>query len=102
MPTRVAYSQVHIGAGATSFQARVAAGSPAGGTIDIYVDGCDMFANLPGIRVGSCVVSPTGGWQVWTDTECDIAPTTGVHDLYLRFSGTGTDALLNLDYFQFQ
>jgi arabinoxylan arabinofuranohydrolase len=48
------------------------------------------------------VVEPTGSWQTWTDVDCDMDSTKGVHDVYLRFSGTGTDALLNLDYFQFE
>jgi arabinoxylan arabinofuranohydrolase len=98
----IGYSQADFGDGVSRFRARVAAGSSAGGSIHIYVDGCDMFSNLPGVRIGSCSVSPTGGWQVWTDTECDIEPTTGVHDVYLRFAGTGTEPLLNIDYFQFE
>ncbi len=98
----IGYSQVDFGDGAASFRARVAADASAGGSIQIYVDGCDRFSNLPGVRIGACAVSPTGGWQTWADTECDIEPTTGVHDVYLRFSGTGTEPLLNLDYFQFE
>jgi arabinoxylan arabinofuranohydrolase len=98
----VGYSQVDFADGATSFQARVASGSAVGGMINLYVDGCDMFTTLPGVRVGSCQVSPTGGWQIWTDVVCAIEPTSGVHDLYLRFSGAGTDPLLDIDYFHFE
>lgn len=61
-----------------------------------------MFSNLPGEQIGACDVSPTGGWQGWNDTECDIGPTSGLHDLYLRFAGAGTEPLLNIDYFQFE
>lgn len=97
----IGYSQVDFGAGATRFRARVASASSQGGTIHLFIDGCDKFSNLPGTRIGSCAVSPTGGWQLWTDIECAIVPTTGVHDLYLRFSGTAGESLLNLDRFQF-
>ncbi len=98
----IGYSQVDFADGAISFRARVAAGSATGGTIDVYVDGCDMFTNLQGLRIGSCLVSPTGGWQTWLDIACDIEPTTDVHDVYLRFAGIGTEPLLNIDYFQFE
>jgi arabinoxylan arabinofuranohydrolase len=98
----IGYSQVDFGAGATSFRARVAAGSDSGGTIHIYVDGCDMFTNLPGLLVGTCLVEATGGWQNWTSVQCSIEPTDGVHDVYLRFAGAGSAALLSLDSFQFE
>jgi arabinoxylan arabinofuranohydrolase len=98
----IGYSQVDFGAGVTSFRARVASGCPSGGTIEVYVDGCDLFTNNPGLRVGTCPVGATGGWQVWTDVECSIEATTGEHDVYLRFAGTRSEPLLNLDYFQFE
>jgi arabinoxylan arabinofuranohydrolase len=98
----IGYSQVDFADGATSFRARVAAGSAAGGTINVYVDGSDMFTNLQGVRLGACLVSPTGSWQTWTDIECPTEPTTGVHDVYLRFSGIGTEPLFNIDFFQFE
>ena len=98
----IGYSQVDFADGASSFQARVAADDSAGGSIEVYVDGCDRFSNLPGTLIGSCEVSPTGGWQSWADVECDVESTTGVHDVYLRFAGTGTEPLLNLDHFQFE
>ena len=95
------YSQVDFGDGATGFRATVAAGSSDGGTIHIFIDGYDAFSSLPGVRIGSCSVGPTGGWQIWTDVDCDIEPTAGVHDVYLRFAGAGTKPLLNIDHFQF-
>ena len=61
-----------------------------------------MLTNLPGVLVGTCSVEPTGGWQSWTDVRCSIEPTAGVHDVYLRFAGTGAAPLFNLDYFQFE
>ena len=98
----IGYSQVVFGDGATRFRARVAAAADAGGSIGIYLDGCDRFSNLPGERVGTCAVDPSGGWQHWTEVECAIEPLAGVHDLYLSFSGSGVGPLFNLDYFQFE
>ena len=93
----IEYSQVDFGAGASSFHARVASSSSSGGTIQIYVDGCGS-----GTLLGSCAVSPTGGWQAWTDVQCPITTTTGVHDLCLQFAGTTGEPLLNLNYFHFE
>ncbi|AUX27867.1 uncharacterized protein SOCEGT47_084670 [Sorangium cellulosum] len=98
----IGISQVDFGAGATSFHARVASGSPTGGAIAVYVDGCDAFTDTPGVLVGTCPVSATGGWQAWTDIECSITPTAGVHDLCLRFTGDQPERLFNLDHFHFE
>ena len=98
----IGYSRVDFGAGATSFTARVASGSASGGSIEIYVDGCDRFTNLPGELLGSCAIEPTGGWQEWVDVECSIEEVTDVHDLYLRFAGAASGRLFDVDYFQFE
>ncbi len=98
----IGYSQVDFGDGASTFVARVASGSASGGSLEVYLDGCDRFTNLPGTRVGSCSVEPTGGWQEWTDVECAIEATADVHDVYLRFAGEASDPLFNFDYFQFE
>jgi len=93
----IEYSQVDFLGGASNFQARVASASSSDGTIEVYVDGCGS-----GTLVGSCAVSPTGGWQVWTDVTCSIDTTTGVHDVCLQFAGALSEPLLNLNYFQFE
>ena len=98
----IGYSQVELDAGATRFLARVASDAADGGRIDVYVDGCDRFWNLPGERVASCPVEPTGGWDVWVDVECELSAVSGIHDVYLRFVGAGTEPLLDLDYFEFE
>jgi arabinoxylan arabinofuranohydrolase len=98
----IGYSQVDFAAGASTFRARVASEFAEGGVIAVYVDGTDLFSNLPGVRIGLCPVAATGGWQAWTEIECDIELTEGVHDVYLRFAGVEGQALFNLDYFQFE
>jgi arabinoxylan arabinofuranohydrolase len=98
----IGYSQVDFGAGATLFHARVASDFADGGEIEICIDGCDLFTNIPGTLIGTCVVNTTGGWQAWTDVSCAIAETVGVHDVYLRFKGTESEELFNLNYFYFE
>ncbi len=80
--------------GALSFEASVASAG-AGGTIELRVDAED------GESIGSCAVSPTGGWQTWTTVTCDVSEISGVHDLFLVFSGGG-GSLFNLDWYQFE
>jgi hypothetical protein len=80
--------------GALSFEASVASAG-AGGTIELRVDAED------GQTIGTCTVSPTGGWQTWTTVTCEVSEISGVHDLFLVFSG-GSGSLFNLDWYQFE
>jgi arabinoxylan arabinofuranohydrolase len=84
---------VDFGTGATRFDARVASAT-SGGKIELRLDGAS------GTLVGTCVVPGTGGWQTWATVSCDVAGATGVHDLYLVFTG-GSGSLLNVNWWRF-
>jgi arabinoxylan arabinofuranohydrolase len=84
---------VDFGAGATSFEARVAS-STAGGNIELHLD------SVSGTQIGSCAVAGTGGAQTWTTKTCSITGTTGVHDLFLKFTGSGGN-LFNFNWWRF-
>jgi arabinoxylan arabinofuranohydrolase len=75
--------------------------SAGGGTIDVLQGGCEGFRSDPGTLVCSCVIEATGGSQDWSDVDCSIDAAGGVHDLCLRFGGSG-DQILNLDYYYFE
>lgn len=79
--------------GALSFEASVASNGP-GGNIELRLGG------KTGTLIGTCAVSPTGGWQMWEMVSCDVSDVEGVHDLYLVFTGSG-GPLFNLDWYQF-
>ncbi len=79
--------------GAVSFSARVASAT-SGGAIELRLDGPD------GTLVGTCTVPGTGGPQAWASSSCPVSGATGVHDLYLTFTGVGSP-LFNVDYWQF-
>ena len=85
---------VDFGAGATSFDARVAS-SASGGTIELHLD------SVSGTLIGTCAVAGTGGAQTWTTKSCSITSTTGVHDLFLKFTGSGTGNLFNFNWWRF-
>jgi hypothetical protein len=88
------YNAVNLN-GVTSFQARVASAG-LGGTINIYIDA------LTGTEIGSVAVPVTGGWQTWTNVSCALTGASGVHDVYLEYTGGTGASLFNVEWFQFQ
>jgi beta-glucosidase len=88
-----AYNSINFGSGATGFDARVASNT-SGGSIEVRLD------SLTGTLVGTCAVTGTGGWQTWTTKSCTISGVSGIHNLYLKFTG-GTGSLFNLNWFKF-
>ena len=85
---------INFGSGASKFFARIASAGP-GGNIELHLD------SLVGALIGTCAVSPTGGWQNWTTVSCNVSGASGVHDLYLKFTG-GLGNLFNVNWWQFQ
>ena len=48
------------------------------------------FLLFPGrTGAGTCAITGTGGWQTWATRTCAVTGATGVHDLYLKFTGGG-------------
>ena len=90
---RIEIRSVDFGAGATSFDARVASNG-SGGSIELHLD------SLTGTVIGTCAVSGTGGAQTWTTKSCTVTSTTGVHDLFLKFTGSGSN-LFNFNWWRF-
>ncbi len=84
---------VDFGTGATSFDARVSSAT-SGGSIELRLD------SVSGTLVGTCAVSGTGGWQTWVTKSCSVSGASGVHDLYLRFTG-GSGSLFNVNWWKF-
>ncbi len=87
------YNNINFNNGVTDFQARVASNG-GGGNIEIRLD------SITGPLVGTCKVTPNGDWQTWTDAECKITGASGMHNVYLKFTG-GSGYLFNLNWFQF-
>jgi arabinoxylan arabinofuranohydrolase len=84
---------VDFGTGADSFSARVASAAN-GGAIELRLD------SQTGSLVGTCAVSGTGGWQTWVTKTCAVSGASGVHDLYLKFTGSG-GALFNFNWWKY-
>ena len=84
---------VDFGTGAASFEARVASGTN-GGSIEIHLD------SLTGTLAGTCVVPGTGGSQTWATKSCTVTGVSGVHDIFLKFTGD-PGKLFNFDWWKF-
>ncbi|MGG1639163.1 carbohydrate-binding protein [Paenibacillus sp. NRS-1760] len=87
------FNNVNFGSGASSVALRVAS-QTSGGNVEIRLD------SLNGTLAGTCAVTTTGGWQSWTTKNCSINTISGVHNLYLKFTG-GAGNLFNINWFKF-
>jgi hypothetical protein len=87
------YENIDFGGRAVSVDARVASAT-SGGSMELYLD------SLTGTKIGTCAVQNTGGWQTWGSQSCPVSDATGIHDLYLKFTGGG-GYLFNVNWWQF-
>jgi Beta-xylosidase len=87
------FNAVDFGSGASKFEARIASASN-GGSIEIRLD------SPTGTLVGTCPVNGTGGWQTWVTKSCSITGANGIHDLYLKFTGS-SGFLFNINWWSF-
>jgi hypothetical protein len=85
---------VDFGTGALAFAARVASAG-SGGNIELHLD------SLTSSAIGTCAVTGTGGAETWTTvSSCAVTGATGVHDLFLKFTG-GSGDLFNFNWWKF-
>jgi hypothetical protein len=89
----IVFPNVDFGSGANSIDVRVASNN-SGGAIEVRLD------SLSGTLVGTVAVPGTGGWQSWQTKSGTISGASGVHTLYLKFTG-GAGNLFNLLWFKF-
>jgi beta-glucosidase len=92
----VAYPGMDFGSStALRVTTRRASGSNTTGTVTYRLD------STTGPVIASFNVSNTGGWQSWGSVTTNLtAQVTGVHTLFVTFSGPGGD-FANLNWFQF-
>ena len=68
----------------------------AGGTVEVWLDSAGT-----GTRIAECRITSTGGWNQFARFTAPVAPVRGNHDVYLRFSGSGSASLFQLKWFTF-
>lgn len=90
----VIYDSIDFSNGANSFEVRYANGSSSNGYIEV------RLGSASGSIIGTCTLTPTGGWQTWATKKIDITNTKGVYNLCLRFTG-GSGYLFSVNWFKF-
>jgi glucosylceramidase len=90
---RARFGSVDFGGGVKSVDVRVASAG-SGGTLEFHLD------DPAGPLVSAITVPVTGGWQSWTTVSGAATGATGVHDLYLVFSGGS--GIGNVNWFRFK
>jgi len=67
-----------------------------GGTATFYLD------SMTSTPVATVALPVTGGWQTWQTASGAVTGASGVHTLYVVFTGGGsTDSISNVNWFQF-
>ena len=73
-----------------------ASSATAGGTLEVWLDSLDT-----GEKIAECAIGGTGGWKTFVQASAPVRPVSGRHDVVLKFIGTGSDKLFQLQSFCF-
>ena len=74
----------------------IASSATEGGSIEVWLDSIDT-----GIKIADCKIINTGSWYEFKRFTAPVSPVTGNHDVYLKFSGTGTSKICMLKWITF-
>jgi xylan 1,4-beta-xylosidase len=97
----VLYAGVEFGNGEYQKQADslaiTASCASAGGVVEVWLDSLDSKS-----KIAECSISNTGSWDIFNTFAAKIlTPVSGNHDVYLKFTGTGSDKLFMLQWLTF-
>jgi glucosylceramidase len=93
----VLYNNVDFGGSGSisTVNVRTASGGN-GGTATFYLD------SKTSTPIATVQLPVTGGWQTWQTVSGTVTGASGVHNLYVVFTGGGTtDSISNVNWFQF-
>jgi hypothetical protein len=77
---------------------KIVASSPRiGGIVEVYIDSIDVNT-----KIAECNITNTGSWTTYKAfTTRLLKSVSGNHDVYLKFTGSGSDDLFQVQSFQF-
>ena len=75
---------------------QIAASGLIDGQVEIWLDSIET-----GNKIGSFQIKATGNWNTFKTFSGKISPTTGRHDLYLRFTSSSANKLFQIKWIQF-
>ncbi|MEV7326452.1 beta-1,3-glucanase family protein [Streptomyces sp. NPDC093970] len=92
------FSSVDFGSTSPAqFKARLASGAASGVSGAVQV----RLGSTTGTKIAEIDFANNGGWQAWQTVPANIvASATGIHDVYLVFSGSTSD-FTNINWFTF-
>ena len=73
-----------------------AASASSGGIVEVWLDSIDT-----GNKISECTIENTGSWTDFRTFKAVTDPVYGRHDVYLKFSGSGTSKLFRINSFRF-
>jgi hypothetical protein len=71
-----------------------ASSASEGGMVEVWLDSIDT-----GQKIAECAINNTGGWNDFHTFTTGVDSVSGMHDVYLKFSGSGR--LFRIDWFMF-
>jgi glucosylceramidase len=91
------YNNVDFGSSGSISTVNVRTASAGnGGRATFYLD------SMTSTPMATVTLPVTGGWQTWQTVGGTVTGTSGVHNLYVVFTGGGTtDSISNVNWFQF-
>ncbi|MDZ7261113.1 MAG: family 43 glycosylhydrolase [candidate division KSB1 bacterium] len=74
----------------------IASSATTGGIVEVWLDSLDT-----GEKIAECPITNTGDWKTFQTFTSAVKPVSGRHDVYLKFTGTETDKLFQLQWLYF-
>jgi xylan 1,4-beta-xylosidase len=74
----------------------IASSANSGGIVEVWLDSIDT-----GNKIAECNISSTGDWEIFDVFTSDMDSVSGRHDVYLKFTGDGTEELFRIQWLKF-
>jgi xylan 1,4-beta-xylosidase len=74
----------------------IASSATTGGSIEVWLDSLET-----GDKIAECPISNTGSWRTFQTFTSAVKSVSGRHDVYLKFTGTETGKLFQLQWLYF-
>jgi beta-xylosidase len=75
---------------------KIVASSTTGGSVEVWLDSLET-----GDKIAECLISNTGSSKTFQTFTSTVESVSGRHDVYLKFTGTGTGKLFQLQWLYF-
>jgi xylan 1,4-beta-xylosidase len=74
----------------------IASSATSGGIVEVWLDSIDT-----GDKIAECNIDSTGDWETFEVFASEVDSVSGRHDVYLKFTGDGTEELFLIQWLKF-